>query len=178
MRRIIFLFSAALLLGGCSNIPLLSGELRMTAEELTRKMERRFPLEKSVAGLLDVTLARPRVEMNAPENRLATSFEITVKLPLSNKSVNGSLKISGRPEYVAESRGLFLRDARVELIRMDNMPDALSGGLAKAASSIARDVMEGRPLYTFSPEDFSRYGVRYEPERVEVRADAIVLKVK
>jgi hypothetical protein len=178
MRRIIFSFSTALLLGACSNIPFLSGELRMTAEELTQKMERRFPLEKSVAGLLDVTLAQPRVEMNAQENRLATSFDITVKLPLSNKSISGSLKISGRPEYVAESRGLFLRDARVDQIRMDNMPNALSGGLAKAASSIAKDVMEGKALYTFKPEDFARYGVRYEPERIEVRADAIVLKVK
>jgi hypothetical protein len=169
---------AASLLASCSSIPFLSGEIRITADELTQKMERRFPLEKSVGGLLEVTLMRPQVEMNADENRLATSFDVNVRLPLTNKSVAGLLKVSGRPEYVAASSALFLRDARVDRIRMDNMPDALSAALAKAASSIARDVLEDKPLYTFKPEDFSKYGVRYEPDRVEVRADAIVLKVK
>ena len=61
---------------------------------------------------------------------------------------------------------------------MENMPDALSAALAKAASSIARDVMEDKALYTFRPEDLTRYGLRYEPDRIEVRADALVLKVK
>ena len=178
MRRILAIFMAALLPGGCAPIPFLSGEIRMTAAELTQKMERRFPLEKSVGGLLDVTLARPVVELNADENRLSTSFEINVKLPLTSRNVSGSLKISGRPEYVVTSRSLFLRGVRVERIRMDNMPDALSASLAKAASSIAREVMEDKALYIFTAEDFIKYGARYEPERVEVRVDALVLKVK
>ena len=150
----------------------------MTADELSQKMEHRFPLEKSVGGLLEVTLMHPQVELNAEENRIATSFEVNVRLPLTSKNVAGSLKVSGRPEYLAASSALFLRDARVERIRMDNMPDALSAALAKTASSIVRDVLEDKPLYTFKPEDFTRYGLRVEPERVEVRADAIVLKVK
>jgi hypothetical protein len=178
MRQHLAFLATALLLTSCSSIPILSGEVRMTADELTQKMSHRFPLEKSVAGLLDVTLVRATVELNADENRLATNFDLSVKLPLTNKSVTGSLKVSGRPEYVAESRGLFLRDARVDRIRMDKMPDALSAGLAKAAANIAKDVLEDKPLYTFKPEDFTKYGIRYEPERIEVRADALVLKVK
>ena len=178
MPRFFVALSVALLLAGCSSLPFLSGEIRVTADELTEKMARRFPLEKSVAGLLDVTLVRPRVELVADQQRIVTSFDVSVKLALTGKSVTGNLKVSGRPEYVAASRSLFLRDARVERIRIDNTPDALSAGLAKAASNFAKDAVEERPLHTFKPEDLTRYGVRYEPERIEVRADALVLKVK
>lgn len=178
MRRLAALVLTALFVAGCAPIPLLSGELRVTADELSQKMARRFPLEKSVAGLLEVTLSHPTVELDAIESRLATRFDLSVKLALGKKTVAGSLRISGRPEYLAESRSLFLRDARVDQMRMENMPDALSAALAKAASSIARDVMEDKALYTFRPEDLTRYGLRVEPDRIEVRADALVLKVK
>jgi len=66
----------------------------------------------------------------------------------------------------------------VDQIRMENMPDALSAGLAKAATNFAKDSVEDKALYTFRPEDLRRYGARYEPERIEVRANAIVLKVR
>ena len=141
-------------------------------------MAGRFPLEKSVAGLLDVTLVRPRVELLADQQRIVTSFDVSVKLSLPGKSVAGTLKISARPEYVAASRSLFLRDARVDQIRIDNMPDALSAALAKAASNFARDAVEDRPLYVFKPEQLTRHGVTIEPERIEVKANALVLKVK
>jgi hypothetical protein len=178
MRSLIAFSVTALLVNACSSVPFFSGEIRITADELTQKMSRRFPIEKNVGGLLEVTLVRATVELNAEENRLATSFDLNVKLPLTKKISTGTLKISGRPEYVAESRGLFLRDARVERIRMDNMPDALSAGLAKAATGIAKDVLEEKALYTFKQEDFTKFGIRYEPERIEVRADALALKVK
>lgn len=178
MRKFPALLLAALLLAGCSPIPFLSGEIRMTADQLTQKLESRFPLERSVAGLLEVTLGRPRVELNAEEKRLVTSFEVSVKLSQTGRTVGGTLRISARPEYVGASGALFLRDARVERIRIDNMPDALSAGLARAASNVAKDVLEDKPLYTFTPEDFTKYGARYEPERVEVRPDVLVLKVK
>lgn len=175
---ILAVLSTSILLAGCPSVPLWSGEVRVTSGELTQRLERHFPLEKSVAGLLDVTLLRPRVELNVDEKRIATSFDVSVKLPLTNRSTSGSLKVSGRPEYVAASRSLFLRDARVDQIRMDNTPEALSAGLAKAASNVAKDVLEDKPLYTFTAQDLSRFGAGNEPARVEVRSDALVLKVK
>lgn len=167
-----------LFLAACASLPFVSGEVRMSAEELTQKMSRRFPVEKSVAGLLDITLANPRVDLSEADNRITTSFHIVAKLPLSNKSLTGSLKVSGRPEYVPESRSLFLRHPTVEQIRLDNMTDALSAALSKAASAVARDVLEDKPLHTFRAEDFTKYGVQYVPERIVVRGDHLVLSLK
>ena len=107
------------------------------------------------------------MELNATEQRIATSFDIGVKLPLTGKNVTGVMKLSGRPEYVVATDSLFLRDARVDQIRMDNMPEALSAALAKAASNFARDVLEDKALYTFKAEELRRYGARFEPQRIE-----------
>jgi hypothetical protein len=178
MRRRDFACIAFVLLAGCGSLPFVSGEVRMSADELTRKVARRFPLEKNVAGLLEITLANPRVDLSEADNRITTNFHAHVKLPLTNKTVSGTLKVSGRPEYVPESRALFLRDARVDQIRLDNMPDGLSAAIAKAASAVARDVLGDKPLHTFQPEDFTKYGIQYVPERIVVRGDHLVLALK
>lgn len=159
-------------------MPFLSGEVAMSADQLTERLAKRFPLDKSVAGLLDITLAQPRVMLSETENRFATEFQVRVKLVLSNKTSSGTLRISGRPDYAPETRGLYLRDAKVDSIRMDNMPDALSAALAKAASSLAREHMEDKPLHTFKPEEFTKYGITYTPERISVKGDQLVLALK
>lgn len=169
---VLFLASA------CAPIPFLSGEVRMSADELTQRMARRFPMEKSVAGLLDITLANPRVDLSEKDNRITTSFQLAAKMPLAGKSITGNLKISGRPEYVPESRALFLRDPQVEQLRLDNMTDALSAALAKTISSVAREALADRALHTFQPEDFTKYGIQYVPERILVRGDHLVLTLR
>ena len=178
MHRNLSAFFTIFLLAGCGSLPIVSGEVRMSADELTQKLSRRFPLEKSVAGLLDITLANPRVDLSEADNRITTSFQTIVKLPLTGKTLSGSLKVSGWPEYVPETRALFLRDARVDQIRMDSMPDGLSAALAKAASTVAREVLGDKPLHTFQAADFTKYGIHYVPERIVVRDDQLVLLLK
>lgn len=176
-RFIPLLFLAAFL-SACSSIPFVSGEVRMSADELTQKMAKRFPMEKSVGGLLDVTLANPRVDLSENDNRITTSFQLVAKMSLGGKSLTGNLKVSGRPEYVPETRTLFLRDARVDQLRLDNMSDGLSAALGKTVSTVARDALTDRPLHTFQPEDFTKYGIQYTPERIFVRGDHLVLALK
>jgi hypothetical protein len=178
MQRKYFALFFLVLFAGCASLPFVSGEVRMSADELTQKMARRFPLEKNVAGLLDITLANPRVDLSEADNRLTTNFHVLVKLALTNKSFSGTLKVSGRPEYVPESRALFLRDARVDQVRLDNMPDGLSAALAKVASTFAREVLGDKPLHNFQAEDFTKYGIPYVPERIVVRGDHLVLALK
>ena len=171
------LFAAAIL-AACSSNPLLPAEIRMTAAELTQRLDKRFPVERSVAGLVDVTFAHPVMSFNDTGKRLVATFDMTVRVPLSAKVLNGRVAVSGTPDYVPASRSLFLKGGKVDRLAIDNMPEALSGALAKVASQLARSQFEDKPLHTFQPEDFIKYGIGYEPERVQVRGDELVLTLK
>ena len=163
-------------LAACSQIPILSGEVKLSAAELNEKVAKRFPIEKNVAGLLQVTLTAPKVRLeDIGGGRINADLDVSVRLPLSTKTLQGKLGFSGRPDYVPASKSIFLRDAKIESVVMDNMPDALSAGVAKAASTVARELFDDKPLHTFKAEDFSKYGINYEPQQVIVRDNALVL---
>ncbi|HEX4859485.1 MAG TPA: DUF1439 domain-containing protein, partial [Usitatibacteraceae bacterium] len=151
---------------GCTWLPLLSGEISMGAEELAARMARRFPVERSMAGLLEARLENPRVTLNEAAMRIGAEFDLTVKLALSNKPLYGRLRISGRPDYDPASRALFLREAAVDEIRFESMGEALSGALTKSASALARDVVESKPLYVFTQQEIEKKGFGREPERI------------
>jgi Protein of unknown function (DUF1439) len=171
----------ASLLAGCASGMLGMGEIKFTHAELTERLARRFPLEKTVAGLLDVSLTRPRInarEESGKESRLAATFDVQIKMALSSKVVAGVLSMSGKPRYDSATRSIFIGDVRVDSIRVDNMPDALSAALAKAASSIARDNIEDKPLRTFTEAELTRFGLTLNPQRIDVRSEGIALVMK
>lgn len=148
----------------------------MSAVELTTRMEKRFPVERSAAGLVDVTFSHPVVTLASP--RMATQLDVKVSIPVSGKVVNGTVVVSGIPFYDATRRGLLLNNAKVDRITLDNMTDALSGALAKLATQMARATFDDKPFHTFKQEDFTKFGIGYEPLALEVRDDAVVLKIR
>ena len=179
--RLTALFAAAVLaaiLAACSSNPLLPSEIRMTAAELTQHLAKRFPVERSVAGLVDVTFMHPVMSVNDAEKSLVATFDMMVRVPLSTKVLNGRVAVSGTPDYVRESRSLFLKGGKVDRLAIDNMPGALPGALAKVASQTAKSQFEDRPLYTFQSEDFTKYGMGCEPVSVQVRGGALALTLK
>jgi len=184
MRRkfglLIFILGVSLL-AGCASGMLGMGEIKFSHAELTERLARRFPLEKSVAGLIDVSLTRPRVnarEESGKDARLAATFDVQIKMALSSTVVAGVVSMSGKPRYDAATRSIFIADVRVDLIRVDNMPDALSAALAKAASSIARDNIEDKPLRTFTEAELTRFGLTLNPQRIDVRSEGIALVMR
>lgn len=182
-RNARFVFIACLLATlfiGCAGNPLAPGEFRYSYGELNERLAKRFPLEKSVAGLLDVTLSNPRLSArdDVQQRRLAATFDVQVKLPLTGKTMFGIVTISGLPRYDVAARAMFLDRTRVENLRTDNMPDGLSAALGAAASSIAKESLEGRALYTFKEEDLHRYGVSLAPQRIDIRAEGIALVMR
>ncbi len=183
MRRISPAIAVLLLLVtlvGCASNPLLPGEIRFTWAELNERMTKHFPVEKSVAGLLDVTLSHPRAtaRVDGPQLRLAVTFDVQVKLSLSGKTVFGIVSLSGLPRYDPDARTIYLDGARVDSLRTDNMPDGLPAALVKAASAVAREALEDKALYALKEEDLHRYGVTLAPRRIEVRAEGIALMLR
>lgn len=170
-------------LSACSTMALLNNEIVFSYREINERLEKRFPLERDVGGLLKMTLSRPRLDVVraadgsiAPGNRLSISFDISVALPLSNKTLHGSVVFSGVPRYEATQRRIFLSAAKVERIRVDSIPSGLADGLVKAATNFAREALEERPLHILKPEDLARYNVA--PTGIEVRDKGLALLLR
>jgi len=176
LRPLFLVLSLLVLLSACVTSVILPKELRMSAVELTTRMEKRFPVERSVAGLIDVTFTNPVVSLAAP--RLITTLDVSAKLGLTDKEVKGTLTVSGVPHYDPATRGLMLKDAKVDRITLGNMSESLSGALSRLASQMVRTHFDEKPFHTFKEEDFRKFGIGYEPLQLQVRDDAVVLTIR
>ena len=175
-----------LAIAGCAVMPFVTREIVFTTDELTLRLAKRFPVERNIADLVKVTLTRPRVtvtETIAPSQtsqprRLNVAVDVDVKLALTSKTLWGKMVLSGLPRYDASTRGIFLTDAKLERVRVDNMPDALSAALAKTAAQLAKEYFEDKAIYTFEAKDVQRLGQTLQPERIDLRANQLVLILK
>ena len=182
--------SASLLfacLPGCSLTPWLSRDIGLTYPEINERLNRRFPLERNIADLVRVTLFRPLVapitdaSLAAPA-RLAVTFDLDMKLPSllnsTQRSLWGTMRLSGVPRFDPPSNSVVLQDARIDRVRVENMPDALSAALSKTASQLAKEYLEEKPLYTLTAEQATRLRATTTAPTIEVRSDRLSLVFK
>ena len=165
-------------LSGCAAINVFLGkELRVGYGELTERLAKRTPLEKDLAGLVGATLTNPSVfaDTAGDRTRLAASFHVELKLPLSNKSLFGTMTLSGVPRFDADKQAIFLTDAKLDRVRIDRMPDALAESLAKFATQFARDQFSEKPIYLLKESDAKRLGDALRRARVEVKPEGLLL---
>jgi hypothetical protein len=176
----------ALLLTGCALLPVFVRDVSLSYGELTERLSKRFPMERNIADFLSVTLMRPRVSAVAdtstapspapgaaarPAMRLAITVDLEVKLPSllnkSQRSLWGSMTLSGVPRFDAQSRSVQIDDAKLDRVRVDNM-----------ATQLAKEYLEAKPIYTLSPEQTERLGLKspatslvfdVQPDRLVVR---------
>lgn len=190
MRRLGTALGAATLLalftGGCAISPLFTREISFTQQEMTERLAKRFPVERNIADLLQAKLTRPRVTIapSAVNNaefstlRLAVGVDLEVKLPLTGKMLFGQMALSGVPRYDTTARAIFLAEARVDRVRVDNMPDALAAALARAATQFAGEYFAEKPIYALDANEINRMGQFFQAERITLRADKLVLVLK
>ncbi len=173
--------------------PFFGYQFSVTHNELNERIGKRFPMEHNIADLLTVTLMRPRVAAalsNAARGsdtataRLSITVDLQVKLPsilnTPQRSLWGSVTLSGVPSYDTKSRSVVLDDANLDRVRVDNMPDALSAALAKTASQLAKEHLDAKPIYTLTATQISRLGLQVEQSSLSfmVLADRLVIAKK
>ena len=170
-RRLVAI-STLLVFTGCALAPFFGHELNVPYRDLNERIGQRFPMERNIADLLTVALMRPRVSAilanSAPgpqtqAARLSVTIDLQVKLPsllnASQRSFWGSMKLSGAPRYDARSKAVVLVGAKLDQVRVDNMPDALSAALAKAASQLAKEYLDDKPIYPLTAAQVGLLGL-------------------
>lgn len=181
---------AFLALAGCASPTFFSPQLSVPFTDLNERISQRFPMERSIADLLTVTLMRPKIAPilavaergpTMPAARLSLTLDLQLKLPslvnATQRTLWGSMTLSGVPRYEPKLKGIVLLDAKLDRVRVDNMPNALSAALAKTASQLAKEHLDNKPIYSLTAAQVTRLGLEAENSALSfvVLADRLVI---
>lgn len=156
-----------------------TGEYTMTRQDIEAAVGKRFPTTLNYGQLLSVELTHPKIGFNPQANRVITQIDAQLQnVLLQGQPLAGVLSLSSALKYDPVKRAVLLDNPNVERVNVNGMPPAYDQQLTAIGGSLAQQVLNQYPIYTFKPEQL-RYGGRdVEPGTITVLSDGIKVEVK
>jgi hypothetical protein len=161
-------------LAACAwTFPFIPNHYTFSRGDVQKAVARKFPYERTVAQVVDVSLMNPVVGLLPDQNRIAVRLDAHFASPLLVQPVNGRFTVSGQLAYDAASRSVVLRAPAVDSLTLDGGAQAYTQQIGAAAGVIATQLLTDYPIYTFKPEQLQFAGVTYEPGTITVLTNGI-----
>jgi hypothetical protein len=161
------LLTAALLAGVASGCASLLGPRSFTVSEaqLRERLAAQFPVDRRLLELLDLHMAEPRVSLKPDLNRIEVAFDLRLDERLSRRSFPTTIALDTALFYDPAQAAVRMVDVRMRSLRVDGLPVALAGTLETLGAPLAEQLLEGTPVYRFTPEQLrNAEGRGYRPE--------------
>lgn len=163
---------------GCAQ---LAGPRSVTysQSELQQMLDRKFPQERRLLEVLDVTLDSPQLALIPERNRVALTLQVQAGERLFASSVKGRLGLEGGLKLEPQDASLRLVQVRVTTLTWET-PDGATPRLPvqRLGSVLAERLLEGTVLHQLKPEQLERLGrAGYQPGSVQVTPAGITLSV-
>jgi hypothetical protein len=135
---LVLLLALGALLAGCASGP---RSVEISGPKLQAALDRRFPYETRLAGLIPVKVGVPRLRLRPEENRLA---------------LDGDLAVSFGVRYQPSDASIRAVNVRVEKFALDAAPRELRSPLQAIGTLVTGNLLEGAVLHAFTPEELAQ----------------------
>ncbi len=133
----------------------LAPTVSFSERELQAKLERRFPMQKRLLGVVDATLTQPKLTLRpgaeqTKNGRVHLDAVVLVSTSLSNKTAKGQIELSIIPAVSRERRALVAVDLRIEKLSFDSSAVGSSmEPVTKALNSVMKEALADWVLVEF-----------------------------
>ena len=153
-RRVLLLLPSLLVgVSACATSP---RTLTFSQADLTRWAQTRFPMDRKMLEVLDLTLSNPQFNLRPEANRLAAVLDLSGKDRLFGRSFSGQLAFDGSLLFDASEQVVRLADVKVSELKLDGLPPTVQSAARGLGPLLVQQVFERQPLYRFKPEDLQR----------------------
>jgi hypothetical protein len=159
MRRLlqstILVAGAALLLAACSTLGLVSGllgnQVSLTAPQLQRFLDQRFPRDyDKLGGLVTLSVLHPRLSIPPGSHRLRLDFDVGVGAAgRDSRTPAGHLAIASGLRFDPSTLGLHLDSPSIESLQLAGGGEALGAGTRALVDDWLADYARREPVYRF-----------------------------
>ena len=124
----------------------------LSRQRLNELLARQFPYTRSFGGLVDLSLQSPRLSLLPASNRLATAFDLVVTERIARSRFTGGMDLDYGLRFDAREGAIRMADARVNQLRIDQVPRAQQPLVSQYAPRIAEQLLADLVIYRFPPE--------------------------
>lgn len=180
MRRLLlfipFLLSLSVLLTDCWNP---SFDITIPKADIERGLRKKFPVSKTYAGIVEVTLSDPMLELGKNKNRLNIGVNALVS-PQSfqgTKLSKGTITFSSGLAFDRKTAVIMLDNVTVDSIGLDLRPldQRVQDGIIAVIRELEREKLEGAAVYHLNPRDIRKPIAKLFLRKITIRKDAIVV---
>lgn len=163
-------------LAGCASL-LGPPTLRWREDELNQLLASRFPQERQVLGLWQLTLSAPQVQLLGDQQQLRTALRLSVaERQGDGRRWQGEMVLDSALRYQSSDQTVRLRRVTVQSVRLERDQGGVLMQAQRVGTLLVEKLLEDAPLLKLSEQQqarLARAGV--EPGEIRVTPDALEL---
>ncbi|SHE87678.1 Protein of unknown function [Microbulbifer donghaiensis] len=180
MARVIAVIAAILLALAFAGYLYYSGKeytVRISEAEIQRNLTEGLPLSKSYLSIFELTLDNPRVELLADSGRIAAGMDLTLRIKAvdDRRKINGSVDISGLPQYVPAKGEFYLEDLKIDRLSLEGLPDKQAERTRMVIEAALAEYYRRHPIYKLKATNIRQVMAKLALRRVSVDGDELVV---
>ncbi|MDO5692481.1 MAG: hypothetical protein Q4G70_08360 [Pseudomonadota bacterium] len=119
---------------------------------LNELLATRFPVTRSFAGLAELTLQSPRLNLLPASNRVATALDLALSERIGNTRYTGGMDLDCGLRLDLREGAVRMSDVRVNRLMIDQLPRAQQLLLSQYAPAVAERLLSDMVLYHLPAE--------------------------
>lgn len=171
------LAASASLLGVTACSGMLSGEqtVYLDGSKLQQKLDSRFPMDKRLLGMIDVTVSNPRLSFDPAANKLGTRLTLATPAIFGlMPALKGNVDLAYGLRYEASDNSVRMTQVEVKSV---DLRDDRGQGNSRANSALAKvgeQMFQDYTLYKLTPSDLAKAAkYNYIPSAITVKRNGI-----
>lgn len=170
-----WLAGLVLLLAGCGAL-FGPRSIEVPQARLEQAIANRFPYRTNVLGLLEVTVAVPRLHLLADANRISTDLDLAVSDRLFGHSYRGFITVGHGLRFEPTDATVRLTNLTVDRFVIDGLPAQLQDQLQRIGGLLSEQSLGEKVIYTLRPQDVEAMRAHGQhPGEVRVLPDRLLI---
>lgn len=144
--------------------------------DIQSRIEAQFPVEKCVL-VFCIELDEPFVKLTDSETRIEFGSNALMEVAFSRQQYDGNAGFSGELSYSRGESAFYLRDSRLEYLRVNGVSEDHKKNLDQLATLLVADYLRANPIYSFRNTALELIAPWLELKDVDVRNGVLRIRL-
>ena len=155
-RRILLSWAVAttLAVGACSRFT--PTEVRISQAEMAARLQGHFPKQYPVAGLLQLQLQQPALQLQPESNQLQAALILQLSGPALPQTYTGHLDVRFGLRYEPKDHSVRTQQVQIQSFQLEGLHTAMNHMLNTYSTRLVSQALEDLPLYTVPEAQLQR----------------------